>query len=123
MADPDHVPAGKYGKAALEKLGVWASVEPKVARADNVRAALRLVAAGETPLGIVYATDAAAEPKVRIVDAFPAGSYPPIIYPVAVTAGSKNPAAARYLAFLQTAEARTIFEKHGFTVLQAAKTN
>jgi len=123
MADPAHVPAGKYGKAALEKLGVWASVAPKVAPADNVRAALLLVARGETPFGIVYATDAAAEPAVKIADAFPAGSYPPIVYPAAVTAASKNPAASRYLAYLQSAAARAIFEKHGFTVLQAAKTN
>jgi len=123
MADPAHVPAGRYGKAALEKLGVWSSVAQKVAPADNVRAALLLVARGETPFGVVYATDAAAEPKVKIVDAFPAGSYPPIVYPAAITASSKNPAAARYLAFLQTAEARVLFEKHGFTVLQMAKTN
>ncbi|HVO15999.1 MAG TPA: molybdate ABC transporter substrate-binding protein [Alphaproteobacteria bacterium] len=123
MADPAHVPAGKYGKAALEKLGVWASVAQKIAPADNVRAALLLVARGETPFGIVYATDAAAEPNVKIADAFPAGSYPPIVYPAAATASSKNPAAARYLAYLQSAAARTIFEKHGFTVLQAAKTN
>jgi molybdate transport system substrate-binding protein len=123
MADPAHVPAGKYGKAALEKLGVWSSVADKIAPADNVRAALLLVARGETPFGIVYATDAAVDPKVRIVDAFPAGSYPPIVYPAAATASSKNPAAARYLSYLQSAAARAIFERYGFTVLQAARTN
>ena len=123
VANPDHVPAGKYAKAALETLGVWAAVAGRIAPADNVRAALRLVARGETPLGIVYATDAAAELQVRIVDGFPAGSYPPIVYPAAITAASSNPAASRYLAFLQSPEARAIFEKHGFTVLAGARMN
>src|SRR5204863_4871711 len=80
MANVDSVPAGKYGKAALEKLGAWNGVKDKVAQAENVRAALLLVARGEAPLGIVYSTDAAAEPNVRIVGEFPAGSHPPIIY-------------------------------------------
>ena len=85
MANVDAVPAGKYGKAALEKLGVWDGVKGKVAQAENVRAALLLVARGEAPLGIVYATDAAAEPNVKIVGTFPADTHPPIIYPVALT--------------------------------------
>ena len=84
------VPAGKYGKAALEKLGVWSSVEGKVAQAENVRAALALVATGEAPLGIVYQTDAAADPGVKIVGTFPEDSHPPIIYPAALTASSSQ---------------------------------
>ena len=117
MGDPASVPAGKYGKAALETLGVWASVAAKVAPAENVRAALRLVARGETPLGIVYRTDAAAEPGVKIVATFPADTHPPIIYPIALLAGSTNPDAAAYLAYLEGAKARPLFEKQGFTVL------
>ena len=91
MADPASVPAGKYGKAALEKLGIWKSVEPHVAGAENVRAALLFVDRKETPLGIVYATDAASDPRVEIAGAFPENTHPPIIYPVALTAASKNP--------------------------------
>lgn len=114
MADPDSVPAGKYGKAALEKLGVWAAVERRVARGDNVRTALNFVARGEAPLGIVYETDAYAEKKVRIVARFPQDSYPPITYPVAIIGTSKHPAAAGYLNYLKSTEARAIFEKYGF---------
>ena len=90
MANVDAVPAGKYGKAALEKLGAWDGVKDKVAQAENVRAALLLVARGEAPLGIVYATDAAAEPNVKIVGTFPADTHPPIIYPAAVTKDAKS---------------------------------
>ncbi|HSO06919.1 MAG TPA: molybdate ABC transporter substrate-binding protein [Pelomicrobium sp.] len=119
MGDPDHVPAGLYGKAALETLGAWRAVAPKVARADNVRAALTLVARGEAPLGIVYRTDAAAEPGVRVVGAFPADSHPPIVYPAAVTSRSHARAeAARFIAFLRGAEAAAIFERHGFTLVR-----
>jgi molybdate transport system substrate-binding protein len=110
MADPDSVPAGKYGKAALEKLGVWNSVKGAVAPAESVRAALLFVSRHEAPLGIVYATDAAADPRVKVVGTFPADSHPPIVYPVALTADSKNPDAARLLAFLTSAAARPIFE-------------
>jgi molybdate transport system substrate-binding protein len=117
MADPDAVPAGKYGKAALEKLGVWASVEGKVARAENVRSALFFVSRQEAPLGIVYETDAAADKGVKIVAAFPADTHPPIVYPIALTAVSKNPDAARFLGFLESPAARPIFEKQGFTML------
>jgi molybdate transport system substrate-binding protein len=120
MADPAAVPAGKYGKAALEKLGAWASVESSVAPAEDVRAALRFVALGEAPLGIVYQTDAAAEPGVRIVAAFPPDSYPPIIYPAALVANDSNPAAAKFLAFLRSPAAKPYFDKQGFTVLAAA---
>jgi molybdate transport system substrate-binding protein len=117
MGDPASVPAGKYGKAALETLGVWASVAAKVAPAENVRAALRLVARGETPLGIVYRTDAAAEPGVRIVGTFPDDSHPPIVYPVAMTASSSDPGAADFVAYLRSPAATAAFEKQGFTVL------
>ncbi|WP_370154467.1 molybdate ABC transporter substrate-binding protein [Ferrovibrio sp.] len=117
MADTSAVPAGKYGRAALQTLGLWDGVAGRIAQAENVRAALALVARGEAPLGIVYATDAAAEPKVRVADAFPAGSHPPVIYPAAVLAASRNPAAPAYLAYLRSPAARAVFERQGFTVL------
>ncbi len=113
MADPASVPAGKYGKAALQKLGVWESVAPHVAGAENVRAALLFVDRKETPLGIVYATDAASDPKVEIAAVFPEDTHPPIIYPVALTAASKNPEAAKFLAFLESPAAKPAFAKAG----------
>ena len=116
MADTSAVPAGKYGKAALEKLGVWDKVSGQIAQAENVRAALALVARGEA-LGIVYQTDAAAEPGVKFVATFPADTHPPIIYPIALLAGSKNPDAAAYLAYLEGAAAKPHFEKQGFVIL------
>ena len=118
MANVDSVPAGKYGKAALEKLGVWASVEGKVAQTENVRAALKLVDLGEAPLGIVYATDAKADAAVKVVGTFPADSHPSIIYPAGVIAASKNPDAAEFLKFLQSDKAKAIFEAQGFVVLK-----
>jgi molybdate transport system substrate-binding protein len=121
MADPAGVPAGMYGKAALEKLGVWSSLANRIAAAENVRAALLLVARGEAPLGIVYATDAAIEPGVRIVAAFPADTHPPIVYPVALTASSENPNAPALLAYLHGPAARAQFQKAGFTVLDEAR--
>ena len=117
MADTSAVPAGKYGKAALEKLGVWDQVSGQIAQAENVRAALALVARGEAPLGIVYQTDAAVEPGVKIVATFPAETHPPIVYPVALLAGSTNPDAAAYLAYLEGAKAWPLFERLGFTIL------
>jgi molybdate transport system substrate-binding protein len=110
------VPAGLYAKAALEKLGAWAAIEPKLAMAESVRAALVLVARGEAPLGIVYETDAKIEPAVKIVGVFPDDSHPPIVYPVALTTNAK-PEAAPYLAFLRTQQAKVIFERYGFNVL------
>ena len=115
MADPSAVPAGKYGKAALEKLGVWDSVRSKIAPAEDVRAALLLVSRGETPFGIVYATDAAADKGVRIVGTFPDDSHPPIVYPAAEVAGSTNPAATAFLDFLKSERARPFFERQGFS--------
>jgi molybdate transport system substrate-binding protein len=117
VGDPKSVPAGAYAKEALTKLGVWDAVEPKVAFTDNVRSALVFVAREEAKLGIVYATDAKAEPKVRIVDTFPEDSHAPVVYPFALTAASKNPAAAEFLAFLKTLPAAKVFEAEGFTVL------
>ncbi len=113
----DSVPAGKYGKAALTKLGIWSSVETSIAQAESVRAALAFVSRGEAPLGIVYSTDAAADPKVRIVGTFPEDTHPPIVYPIALTVSAKGPNATRYLAFLKTPEAATLFKAQGFRVL------
>jgi molybdate transport system substrate-binding protein len=118
MADPRAVPAGRYAEAALTSLGVWDSVAGRIAAAQNVRAALALVARGEAPLGIVYRTDAAVEPGVRIVGGFPAGSHPPIIYPMALTR-SAGPGAAAFAAYLQTLEARKIFTEYGFAPPEA----
>jgi molybdate transport system substrate-binding protein len=114
------VPAGKYGKAALEHLGAWEGVKGRIAQADNVRAALLLVSRGEAPLGIVYKTDAVSDPNVTIAAIFPAGSHPPIVYPVALTRGSTNPDAVAFLAFLRSAQAKPLFEKQGFTVINIA---
>jgi molybdate transport system substrate-binding protein len=109
------VPVGRYAKIALQKLGLWDKLQTRIAPADNVRAALAYVARGEAPLGIVYATDAAAEPKVKIVATFPRDSHPPIIYPFAVTMSAKGDEAARFLAFLQGQEAHAIFAAQGFS--------
>ncbi|MDW6021741.1 molybdate ABC transporter substrate-binding protein [Mesorhizobium sp. BAC0120] len=117
MADVKAVPAGKYGKAALEKLSVWPSVEGKVAQAENVRAALKLVATGEAALGIVYATDAVAEPGVKVIGTFPEDTHPAIVYPIALTADSKNPDAADFLRYVQSAKAKGLFEAQGFTFI------
>ena len=114
--DVKAVPVGKYAKGALEKLGAWQAAEPKFAMAESVRAALTLVARGEAPLGIVYATDAKVEPGVKIVGIFPPDSHPSIIYPVAATATARAEA-ADYLAFLRSSVAKTVFEKYGFTFL------
>ncbi|MFC3672747.1 molybdate ABC transporter substrate-binding protein [Novosphingobium pokkalii] len=114
MGDPDAVPAGRYGKAALERLGVWSLVQGQVARAENVRAALALVAHGAAPLGIVYATDARAEPGVRVVGVFPAGSHAPITYPVARLSGSTHPDAEAFRRFLLSAQGKAIFRRFGF---------
>lgn len=116
MADPDAVPAGKYGKEALTSLGAWADVEAKVAKAANVRDALRLVAMGEAAAGIVYATDAKTEPKVQVISVFPETSHKPIVYPMALMAGPSN--GAGFAEFLQGDGAKAVFEKYGFRVLR-----
>lgn len=118
MALVDAVPAGIYGREALTRLGVWDAVSSRVAQSDNVRAALALVASGEAPYGIVYATDARAEDGVTVVGTFPADSHAPIVYPAAVVADSRNPRAEEFLAFLEGEEARAAFRAEGFTVLE-----
>ncbi len=117
VAETTSVPAGKYAKAALEHFGAWQSLEPRLAQAPDVRAALALVARGEAPLGIVYASDAAAEPAVRVVATFPAASHPAIIYPIALTSEATSAEAARFVAFAAGIDAANIFARHGFTSL------
>ena len=114
IADPDSVPAGRYGKAALENLGLWAALEDRLARAENVRAALALVERGEAPLGIVYATDAQASDRVRVVAGFPAASHPPIDYPVALLPGAGSEAGG-FHRFILSARGQAIFAALGFT--------
>lgn len=116
LADPAHVPAGRYAQAALSSLGVWQAVSARLAAAENVRAALNFVARGEAPLGIVYRTDATAEPRVRIAGVFPPASHPPIVYSAAVTAKGTHPERARrLLGHLVSAESARVFARYGFT--------
>ena len=115
IGDPDHVPAGIYAKAALEKLGVWQEVEPKLARAEDVRGALAYVERGEAAAGIVYATDAA-RAQVRVVAPFPADTHPPIRYPMALVAGHDTHAARAFYNHLRGSAARAVFERYGFTL-------
>jgi molybdate transport system substrate-binding protein len=117
MADPGSVPAGKYGKASLEALGVWASVANRIVSARDVRDALQVVSNGTAPLGIVYQTDAAADKRVRIVGAFPDATHPPIVYPLAVVASSISKDVTPYLQYLRSSAAAPAFEKQGFVVL------
>jgi len=117
MADVNAVPAGKYGKAALEALNVWPAVQTRLAQAENVRATLLLVARGEAPAGIVYATDAAADKTVRVLDAFPANTHPPILYPVAQLSESRHPQAAAWLSHLRSPAAKAVFETNGFMLM------
>lgn len=123
MGEVKSVPAGKYGKAALEKLGIWDKVQSRVAGAENVRAALKLVALGEAKYGIVYASDAVVEKQVRVVDTFPEDSHPPIVYPIAITmaaAARQDGGAAQaqaYYDYLHGREAAAVFKKYGFTPL------
>ena len=116
LANVDTVPAGRYGRAALTKLGVWDTLKDRLAQGEDVRATLAYVARGEAPLGIVYATDARIEPKVRIVATFPENTHEPIVYPVALTSDAK-PQAVLFLDYLKGREARAMFEHAGFTVL------
>lgn len=115
IADPDHVPAGRYARAALERLDVWPLVVRKLAPAENVRAALIFVARGEAPLGVVYRTDALADKAVRIVDTFPSDSHPPILYQAALIAGAAKPGAGAFLAYLKSAKGQATFAQFGFT--------
>jgi molybdate transport system substrate-binding protein len=117
MCDPMMMPAGRYGRAALQKLGVWDSVKDRIVNAENVRAALAYVARREAPLGIVFDTDAMLDPGAKVIGVFPADSHPPIVYPLAAVARSRNPDTARILRFLVSAPAKSIFEKHGYAIL------
>lgn len=115
MADPDAVPAGIYGKAALQKIGAWDRIAPKLVRAENVRAALALVERGAVPFGIVYATDARASTAVRVAGMFPAGSHPPILYPVARLSQGRSADAEAFRRFLLSPAGKAIFASFGFT--------
>ena len=115
VGDVTSVPAGKYARAALQSLGLWPGVEASLAQAENVRAALKLVASGEAAAGIVYGSDAREDSKVKLLGTFPADSHPAIVYPAARTATSTNADAAAFLAFLRSPRARDIFTAHGFT--------
>lgn len=110
------VPAGRYAMEALQNLGLWEGVKDKLAQSENVRATLALVARGETPAGIVYETDAAAEPTVTIIARFPPESHRPIVYPAAIVAASAHPEAAGFMAHLSSPAAKKIFEAQGFLV-------
>jgi molybdate transport system substrate-binding protein len=112
------VPVGVYAKEALTKLGIWATAEPKLAQTDNVRAALQFVSRGEAALGVVYQTDAHADPKVKVVATFPEDTHAPIVYPFALTKAATGDAPAKFLAFLSSDEARPIFERQGFVLLK-----
>ena len=112
------VPVGRYAQESLTKLGLWATVEPKLAMTDNVRAALEFVARGEAALGIVYQTDANAEPRVKVVAALPEDSHKPIVYPLAIVAASNNPDAAKFVAYLRSDAAAKLFEGQGFGVVK-----
>lgn len=114
MADPDAVPAGRYGRAALVRLGAWQGVAPRVVRAENVRAALALVERGAAAYGIVYATDAHASPRVRVAGVFPAASHPPITYPMAVLTRASSPDAEPFRRFLLSPRGKAIFRRYGF---------
>lgn len=116
MGDPEHVPAGMYGKKAMQRLGLWDQVKDRLAPMKDVRAALVMVERSEVPVGQVYATDAAISKKVRVVGTFPVESHPPIVYPVAAVGGKKTPGAVSFLKFLKTPEARAVFEKYGFEI-------
>lgn len=117
MANVAAVPAGKYGRAALEHLGLWSEVSERLAQAENVRAALAFVSRAEAPLGIVYETDARADPRVAVVARIPETSHPPIVYPAALTASARGDEPARFLAALGAPAARAIFAREGFTPL------
>jgi molybdate transport system substrate-binding protein len=123
VANVDSVPAGKYAKAALEKLGVWQSVAGKLAQSADVRAALLRVSRGQTPVGIVYQTDAATNQNVTIIGTFPDNTHPPIVYPIALTTKASNPHATAFYAYLRGAKATAEFKALGFVVLNQSSTN
>ncbi|WP_337262095.1 MULTISPECIES: molybdate ABC transporter substrate-binding protein [unclassified Serratia (in: enterobacteria)] len=115
VGDPDHVPAGLYAKEALQNLGAWAMLEPKLARANNVRSAMALVEREEAPLGIVYGSDAIASDKVNVVGIFPASSHKPVEYPMAIVKDRQNPSVSAFYSYLKGPEAAAVFQRYGFT--------
>lgn len=115
VGDPDHVPAGIYAKESLENLGAWSTLAPEMARANNVRSAMALVERAETPLGIVYGSDAVASDKVKVVGIFPEASHKPVEYPMAIVKGHENPTVTAFYDYLKSPAAAVIFEKYGFT--------
>lgn len=115
VGDPDHVPVGNYAKEALQNLGAWTTVEPLLARAENVRSALLLVERGEAPLGIVYASDAMISKKVQLVGRFPVDSHKPVEYPAAIIKGKSKPAVDGFFHYLSSDQAKTVFQHYGFT--------
>jgi molybdate transport system substrate-binding protein len=115
VGDPDHVPAGIYAKEALQNLGAWTALEPKLARANNVRSAMALVERGEAPLGIVYGSDAVASDKVSVVAIFPEDSHKPVEYPMAIVKGHQTPAVSAFYSYLKSPEAAAIFKHYGFS--------
>ncbi|MGV6849262.1 MAG: molybdate ABC transporter substrate-binding protein [Marinibacterium sp.] len=117
MALVDAVPAGIYGRAALTSLGLWESVRPRIVQADNVRAALAYVAQGEVETGIVYGSDARAEPRVEVLGTFPASSHPPIRYPAAIVAGHDSALTRKFLDYVSAPDQQALFLRHGFAVL------
>lgn len=118
MGDPNHVPAGIYGKTALERLGLWQSLEGRIAPTANVRVALALVERGEAPIGLVYASDAATSSKVKTIYVFPPEVTPHISYPLVIVKGGNQEAARRLRTFLSSADARKVFKRHGFITPQ-----
>jgi len=114
VGDPDHVPAGIYGRTALRKLSLWRSVRGSLARMTDVRAALALVERGEAAAGIVYASDARITDGVVVVDHFPADSHSPILYPAALIGTEPGAAARDFFAFLFSPTAADVFARHGF---------
>ena len=120
LGDPDSVPAGRYAKATLQKLGQWQALQPSLVSAKDVRAALAFVERGEAAAGIVYATDASVSKKVRIVGTFPASSHPAIVYPLALVAGKDDADARAFYRFLFGPQAREVFLNAGFTLTGAA---
>ncbi len=117
VADVQSVPAGRYARAALVSLGAWQAVASRLAMTENVRVALALVARGEAPMGIVYESDARAEPRVRVIALFPEQTHPPIHYPVAIAAASTHAQARAFYDYLRSAPAGESFREHGFSLL------
>jgi molybdate transport system substrate-binding protein len=115
VGDPDHVPAGIYAKEALQNLGAWTTLEPQLARANNVRSAMAMVEREEAPLGIVYGSDAVASDKVKVIATFPEDSHKPVEYPMAIVKGHQTPAVTAFYEYLKTPQAAAIFERYGFT--------